>query len=96
MLQGFPSHHTLAMPIWGFLRSALLSPTAWSMAWLAPWLAGSVRTEEYLLSLGVEGEEEEEEERDAAEDVKNREPGERVREEPCARDAAERMEWSVE
>src|SRR5215510_14170746 len=50
MLHVLPSYHMLQMPTCGFLRSASVRPTPYSIACDAPWLRGWVTREEYLLS----------------------------------------------
>ena len=51
MLQGLPSYQTAPMATWGLFRSDGVRPVAMSMAWEAPWLAGWVMRDEYLLSI---------------------------------------------
>ena len=51
MLQGFPSYQTAPMATWGLFRSSGLRPVAISIACEAPWEAGWVMRDEYLLSM---------------------------------------------
>src|SRR4051794_7354185 len=49
MLQGLPLNHTDEIPTWALFMSSSLRPTAYNIAWEAPWDLGCVMWRETLL-----------------------------------------------